>query len=56
MDKELQVYTVQEVAEILQLNEETIRRKLRSGELVGTNFGRTWRVTHENLTKFIKGE
>jgi excisionase family DNA binding protein len=51
-----QMLTVGQVAERLQVNEYTVRRWLRSGELEGTPFGgRTgWRVTEEALTAFLE--
>ena len=52
----IKFYTVSEVAEMLQSHEETIRRKLRSGEIKGINFGKSWRISQENLEKYLKGE
>jgi len=50
-----QLLTVEQVAERLQVNEQTIRRWLREGELTGVAFGgRTgWRVSEEDLTAFL---
>ncbi|MDP9355977.1 MAG: helix-turn-helix domain-containing protein [Chloroflexota bacterium] len=47
--------TVDQVAERLQVNEQTIRRWLRDGELTGVPFGgRTgWRVSEEDLQAFL---
>ena len=47
--------TVEQVAERLQVNEQTIRRWLRDGELTGVPFGgRTgWRVGEEDLQAFL---
>jgi excisionase family DNA binding protein len=47
--------TVEQVAERLQVNEQTIRRWLREGELTGVPFGgRTgWRVSEEDLQAFL---
>ena len=47
--------TVDQVAERLQVNEQTIRRWLREGELTGVPFGgRTgWRVSEEDLQEFL---
>lgn len=53
---EMETYTVKEVADILKLNQETIRRYLRSGKLQGINHnGGNWRITHESLEKYLKG-
>ena len=47
--------TVDQVAKRLQVNEQTIRRWLREGELTGVPFGgRTgWRISEEDLQDFI---
>ena len=47
--------TVDQVAERLQVNEYTVRRWLRSGELEGVPFGgRTgWRVKEKDLQAFL---
>ncbi len=47
--------TVDQVAERLQVNEQTIRRWLREGELTGVPFGgRTgWRIGEEDLQAFL---
>ena len=47
--------TVEQVAERLQVNEYTVRRWLRGGELSGVPFGgRTgWRVKEEELQAFL---
>jgi excisionase family DNA binding protein len=47
--------TVEQVAERLQVNEQTIRRWLRDGEMTGVPFGgRTgWRVSEEDLRAFL---
>ncbi len=47
--------TVEQVAERLQVNEQTVRRWLREKELTGVPFGgRTgWRVSEEDLQMFL---
>jgi excisionase family DNA binding protein len=49
-------FTVEQVAERLQVNEQTVRRWLREGELHGIPFGgRTgWRITEADLMAFIQ--
>lgn len=44
--------TVSEVAEILNLSERTIQRKLRSGELSGAKVGGYWRISKADLKKW----
>ena len=47
--------TVEDVAERLQVNEQTVRRWLREGELTGVPFGgRTgWRISEADLQAFL---
>jgi len=47
------IYTVEEIASKLQLNEITIRRYLRSGKLVGVKLGKVWRITEDQLNDFL---
>ena len=48
--------TVEQVADWLQVNEQTIRRWLREGELTGVPFGgRTgWRISEEDVRAFLE--
>jgi excisionase family DNA binding protein len=47
--------TVEQIADRLQVNEQTVRRWLRGGELGGVPFGGKtgWRVTEEDLKAFL---
>jgi excisionase family DNA binding protein len=47
--------TVDQVAERLQVNEQTVRRWLRDGQLTGVPFGgRTgWRINEDELQAFL---
>lgn len=47
------MYTVKEVAELLKLKLETVRTKLRKGEIKGKKLGKAWRITKENLDEYI---
>ena len=49
-------FTVEQIAERLQVTEETVRRWLRSGELVGQNFGgRTgYRIRETEVNAFLE--
>lgn len=51
-----QLLTVQQVAERLQVHEETVRRWLRDGSLVGINFeGKTgYRIRQDELESFLE--
>lgn len=52
---DLTMLTVEQVADRLQVNEQTVRRWLREGELEGIAFaGRTgWRISEEDLRAFL---
>lgn len=51
-----QLLTVQQVAERLQVHQETIRKWLREGELVGINLGGKsgWRIRDEEVEVFLR--
>lgn len=42
-------YTPEELAAALRLSGETIRRRLRSGQMQGLRIGDTWRVPREQV-------
>lgn len=46
-------YTPHELAGALRLSGETIRRKLRSGDLKGVRIGDTWRVPREEVLHLV---
>lgn len=48
------VYTVEEVAKILNIHPHTIRLWLKSGKLKGVKVGRYWRVKENQLQDFLK--
>jgi excisionase family DNA binding protein len=50
------VYTVEQVADILQLNPRTVYRMLERKELRGVKAGPQWRVPQEALDAFLRGE
>ena len=47
------VYTLTEVAEIMKLNKQTIQNYVKNGTLNATKFGRVYRVTEEELKRFM---
>jgi|GEM_PF-2330356 len=49
------VLTVAEVAQYLRIDEQTVYRLLRSGELRGVKAGREWRVHRGILERFARG-
>lgn len=46
-------YTPDELAGVLRLSGETIRRRLRSGDLKGVRIGDTWRVPRDEVLQII---
>lgn len=49
-------YTVEEVAEILHRNADTVRRYIKKGELKAKKVGRPYYITDRALDEFISGE
>ncbi len=45
--------TVTDVAKQLQVSEDTVRRWLKSGKLVGLKFGKDWRIDPDDLKAFL---
>ncbi len=56
MAKDITVYTLKEVEEILSVTRKTIYNWLKSGKLKAVKVGRQWRVKKEDLEAFINGE
>lgn len=54
MKKELEVYTVNDVAQSLGMNIETIREYIKRGELKASKVGRKYIITIDNYKDFIK--
>lgn len=54
MDKDRQFFTPSEVAKELQLNLLTIYKYIRNKKLLAIMFGRNYRITKEDLDKFIE--
>ena len=50
------LYDVKEVADMLKSTEATIRTYFREGKLKGRKINGRWRVSEENLTRFINGD
>lgn len=46
--------TVEEVSVMLNISEQTIRRYIRSKELNAIKFKRSYRITRDDLNRFIK--
>ena len=52
----MQIYTVEEVADLLKIKPETVRMMLRANELNGFKAGKAWRVTEDDLKKYIQNQ
>ena len=50
----MNIYTVEEVADLLKIKPETVRLMLRDNELNGFKAGKAWRVTEDDLKKYIQ--
>ena len=48
------VYTLVEVEEIIKIPQFTLRKYLKEGKLKGSKIGKHWRVTEEDLKKFLE--
>lgn len=54
MAKDLEVYTLKEVEELLQVTQRTLYNWIKGGKLTAFKAGREWRVTKEALEDFTK--
>jgi len=51
---DIKLYTVEELSELLDIQETTIRKYLREGKLKGRKLARKWYVTEESLTEYFR--
>lgn len=56
MDRDDQILTAREVAEIMRLDERTIKTLLQKGEIPGRKFGRQWRCRRGDLYRHLIGD
>lgn len=54
MNKDIKVYTVAEVMEILQVTQRTVYAYIKNGNLKAVKLGKYWRIRHEDLKEFIE--
>jgi len=52
----LKVYTVKEIAQILQTSSQQVRRMIQGEELDAVRVGREWRIPAEALKAFLDNE
>lgn len=53
MDKEIKLYTLREVSEILGVTVRTLYRYIEEGELKAKKIGNEWRVSYFDLKAYI---
>lgn len=54
MPKQLEVYTANDIAQLLGLNIDTIRTYIKRGDLKASKVGRKYIITNDNYKAFIK--
>lgn len=54
--EELKVYSLTEIEPILGVTHRTLLSYIKDGRLKGVKIGGKWKVSGENLRKFINGE
>ena len=52
----LKLYSLQELAKLLEVSERTIHNYVKAGKIKGVKIGGKWKFTEEHLKKFISGE
>lgn len=52
----VELLTIEEVANILKMNKEVIRRKIRNKQIKAIKFDRTWRVDTKDLEEYINNK
>ena len=52
----MKIYTVEEVADLLKIKPTTVRAMLRDNEINGFKAGKAWRVTEDDLKKYIQSQ
>lgn len=51
--REAEIYTIEEVAQILKVSQTTVRRKIKTGELPSRRLGRLHRISGADLRKMF---
>ena len=54
MAKDIEVYTLKEIEELLMVTRRTLYNWIKSGKLQAFRIGKEWRVTKEALEKFTQ--
>ncbi|QXV42413.1 helix-turn-helix domain-containing protein (plasmid) [Staphylococcus epidermidis] len=50
----IETYTVNEVAQLLDMNIRTVRKYIKIGEIKASKIGRKYIITSDNVKKFLK--
>lgn len=50
----IEILTVKELARILKITRQQVRKMIRSGEIPAVKVGREWRIPREYLNEFIE--
>lgn len=53
---EIKIYSLDEVTKILKVTRRTLYNYLKAGKLKGVKMGKEWRIRHDDLDRFTKGE
>lgn len=48
-------FTVEEVAEVIRILPEAVRRKIRAGEIRAFKIGRRWLIRHDEMQRLQRG-
>lgn len=54
MAKDIEVYTLKEIEDLLHVTRRTLYNWIKSGQLKAFRIGKEWRVTREALEKFME--
>ena len=52
----IKLYSLKEVAKLLDVTERTLHNYIKTGKLKGQKIGGKWKISDENLKKFINGD
>ncbi len=54
MAKDIEVYTLKEIEDLLHVTRRTLYNWIKSGQLKAFRIGKEWRVTRDALEKFME--
>lgn len=56
IEDRIKVYTVPEVAKLLNMTPQSVRKYLNEGKIKGTKAGVRWVISEENIKEFLQGD